>query len=1140
MRKKRNLKERVCAFVLALLLPLTSVLPDVTMVASAADPVNPSSTTVQNVSFYIYEGFTLDDGSTQEVGLSGAKITVYEDGTQIGETRATEKEGILILSDFTADSTKTYTYSVEKEGFDSETNIALDLTTQNKSELTMSPITLSKTAVGPLNPADSNNNTASIDINHRIENSSDGEPGYVWESNNKSVATVDDAGNIRAEGLGKTNITVTRHNETASVEVIVKETISGMTITANPGSNTTDNVDVSSVEISIGGMPSGAKGNVNIYKGDEKGTFIDTIQAPYDSSVAYNNPKGKTVFTAVFEENDKDFYLKSSVSTNEISYKKSSQIVLDQVSDTVTYGDAPKQITVTQASLQGRDLSYTSSNENVATVDENGSVSFKSAGTATITVTAAANDEYTESTAKYDITVDQKTLSNISLQNISWQPVEKVFDGTKEITMKGKLSHTENTDIVGDDVIEVEATAEVDSADAKSYTTCNITNITKSSDSRYDFSIDDTKKEVSSQIKITKRPVYVSIEKKTGDYETKIPYGMTKDEILTKVKADNKVVLAGTNGKIVDGAEQGMIGSDDSDLENRTEIILKDQKYYVGIYGDAIQPQVKSVDAGNYEIRVDTANINNYSGRLKITQEVVTDQNIWDQIQLDINNSQNVSVNNGVIWMSATGRGTFNIKAPSNYNKVNIKNSETDSQNNVLKINQDSIDENTIADVENEIYLSVEGQSNTRTTSSDKEENKNNKLPKGMIKVDNQLPKVVFENLGTAGLYSALQGEIVFTNFTKDAHIENIQVTDGNGSGIQEYAYSLLEIHSGEDVIQSIQNAAQSADTSWIPMSGTEINVPSSPEGYYVVLVKAEDKVGNTAVYSSNGLVVEIGQPNVELNITSKPTDRGVYSQDVEYELKVTDPGTIQSGIQKIEVLVESGNNKIEGDKATYTNSYTLENSDLNLLKKLDEGKNEYTFKELEEKSLYEFRGKLTAAQCNSNQVKITVTAYDWAGNVMKKDSNALQIDITSPVLTVSYDNNEPKENEYFSDSRTMTIVYRERNFQEDMAMFDVSIDGGKTVETKTLTELGSVEGIAVKLISDTQSEIPLEERTDDRLITYEIQFNGGSKMDIDYVIKLSAKDAAGNPNKDVIYQEGTVAKDTFTILKWNRYFQFL
>lgn len=143
--------------------------------------------------------------------------------------------------------------------------------------------------------------------------------------------------------------------------------------------------------------------------------------------------------------------------------------------------------------------------------------------------------------------------------------------------MKGKLSHTENTDIVGDDVIEVEATAEVDSADAKSYTTCNITNITKSSDSRYDFSIDDTKKEVSSQIKITKRPVYVSIEKKTGDYETKIPYGMTKDEILTKVKADNKVVLAGTNGKIVDGAEQGMIGSDDSDLENRTEIILKDQ-----------------------------------------------------------------------------------------------------------------------------------------------------------------------------------------------------------------------------------------------------------------------------------------------------------------------------------------------------------------------------------------------------------------------------------------------------------------------------------------------------------------------------------------------------------------------------------
>ena len=45
MKKKRNLKERVCAFVLALLLPLTSVLPDVTMVASAAGTDTPTDVT---------------------------------------------------------------------------------------------------------------------------------------------------------------------------------------------------------------------------------------------------------------------------------------------------------------------------------------------------------------------------------------------------------------------------------------------------------------------------------------------------------------------------------------------------------------------------------------------------------------------------------------------------------------------------------------------------------------------------------------------------------------------------------------------------------------------------------------------------------------------------------------------------------------------------------------------------------------------------------------------------------------------------------------------------------------------------------------------------------------------------------------
>lgn len=53
-------------------------------------------------------------------------------------------------------------------------------------------------------------------------------------------------------------------------------------------------------------------------------------------------------------------------------------------------------------------LTYTSSNKKVATVDKNGKVTIKKAGTAVITIKAAANDKYQASTKKITIKVSAK------------------------------------------------------------------------------------------------------------------------------------------------------------------------------------------------------------------------------------------------------------------------------------------------------------------------------------------------------------------------------------------------------------------------------------------------------------------------------------------------------------------------------------------------------------------------------------------------------------------------------------------------------------------------------------------------------------------------------------------------------------
>ena len=86
----------------------------------------------------------------------------------------------------------------------------------------------------------------------------------------------------------------------------------------------------------------------------------------------------------------------------------------------VTYGDTLTNAATNDcADKNGGAVTYTSSNENVATVDENGIVTGKKVGTVTITATAAAVDgKYAEATASYELTVTQRSIS-LSLRQIT-------------------------------------------------------------------------------------------------------------------------------------------------------------------------------------------------------------------------------------------------------------------------------------------------------------------------------------------------------------------------------------------------------------------------------------------------------------------------------------------------------------------------------------------------------------------------------------------------------------------------------------------------------------------------------------------------------------------------------------------------
>lgn len=80
------------------------------------------------------------------------------------------------------------------------------------------------------------------------------------------------------------------------------------------------------------------------------------------------------------------------------------------------------------------------------------------------------------------------------------------------------------------------------------------------------------------------------------------------------------------------------------------------------------------------------------------------------------------------------------------------------------------------------------------------------------------------------------------------------------------------------------------------------------------------------------------------------------------------------------------------------------------------------------------------------------------------------------------------KNDKYFSAGRVMTIEYKERNFDENKATFNLKV-GDQTMEGVTLTELintgESRYGIKCEFESDSEEDTEDTKRTDGRIVTY-------------------------------------------------------
>lgn len=275
----------------------------------------------------------------------------------------------------------------------------------------------------------------------------------------------------------------------------------------------------------------------------------------------------------------------------------------------------------------------------------------------------------------------------------------------------------------------------------------------------------------------------------------------------------------------------------------------------------------------------------------------------------------------------------------------------------------------------------------------------------------------------------------------------------------------------------------------------------------FVVYLQIIDYCGNVTYISTNGVIVDDTQPNIEsikpkITITPAQPVNGIYNSNVNISVKVEDPIVMSGGVQTYSGLKEIRYEVYNKGKKTQDG----------ILYSFDENNPQKTelLQVWEDTSAIIVKSNLN----NSNDVSVKVYAFDNAGNSCE-DSCSLQIDTTSPQITLDYNNNQGDESfndgVYFNANRIVTITVMERNFDPVLFSYKIKSNNGYNPKLSSWkTVAGSQNG-----------------NGDDTKYIATISFD----RDGEYELNLSCEDLAGNDSGTPNYGKN-IAPKKFTIDK--------
>lgn len=510
-----------------------------------------------------------------------------------------------------------------------------------------------------------------------------------------------------------------------------------------------------------------------------------------------------------------------------------------------------------------------------------------------------------------------------------------------------------------------------------------------------------------------------------------------------------------------------------------------------------ISAEILCEDAGNYTIVSDGES----QGELVITEETIAPEEVMSRILLE--GSENYVFAEGQIWLKGEyddtpGKLKISSGEKSKYNTVTVirdpdyriwENTEDtvsvpvregEKRESVVRFKLQNRDEQGITAETGEIRLPI---------------NVDSQKPEALITEPEEIPLLSLESLDGAvgsGIYKNTGYEV------------KAKVTD-KGAGTAAWSYAVLE-DTGENLTAGeIREYGERGELLW--RSGTEDGRIAVCEGDIrpngndilenrVILIRADDKVGNSAIYTSMGVIIENYQPQVE--IAGLETYIRISCDDPEgrtpFRLTVSDKA-------------EGGEDRKTAGISSITAQICGEQDEGILLRKSDGQPAQWKEQELTEELLFIPSAEYIKQKgLKTDRLRLVVSAADKAGNKIQ-ETKQLVMDTVPPSWKwefegTSFSQDADTGKKYTRDPVSVKVTVNEKNFDPDQTVLTIERD-----ETRQDIRFSDAESGMLSLAGDTEAGYSENEYTDNRVLTYILRF----PEEGDYTLSLRVKDKCGN-----------------------------